>query len=461
MGLYASRSRGAASINRKAHKSIGWQSKYLGAAGLCLAKGSGEISGARLALVSGLEMPKTSAVETHSRRKEMATSRATVSPRRSIASLGLALILLAWVVIWLLSAGLGYAYEQREPLRIGAVLPLTGDAAAWGQQGRWGIELAVREINSAGGIQGRRLEVILEDGQALPRVALGAISKLISVNRVPAVIGDIVSATTLAMAPIAEEKQVVLIAPTASAPAISQAGEFIFRVWPTDHLEGSELAKWVSAKGYSRVFVLYISTDYGLGLAKVFQQAFQARGGRVLSMQGYAQDETDFRPYLARIKAEKPDGVYLVSYYKDAALALRQAKEIGLTVQFFGATAVESPDLIKLAGTAAEGLIYPTIVDFDPARPNPVQRAFIEKFRSAYGADPDWASSHAYDALLVIAEAMRAGALTGEEIRREIDRRRVFTGVTGRIVFDEVGDVIEKPVAMKMVRGGKFEPLAK
>jgi branched-chain amino acid transport system substrate-binding protein len=342
-------------------------------------------------------------------------------------------------------------------IKIGAVLPLTGDSAAWGDQGRKGIETAVKEINDSGGINGRPIEVVYEDSQANPRLAVSAISKLISVDKVPAVVGDVVSATTLAMAPIAEEKQVVLVAPSASAPAISDAGKFIYRVWPSDLLEGSELATWANGQGYKRVAILHIATDYGLGLSKVFQQTFESLGGAVPSTQSYAQEETSFKPYLARIKSESPDAVYLISYYKDAALALKQAKEIGLNTQFFGATAVESPELIKLAGQAADGLIYPTIVDFDPTNPNDNQRTFIERFRAAFKTDPDWASSHAHDALLVIADAMRAGARSGDQIRQEIDRRREFSGVTGRIIFNEKGDVIEKPVAIKIVENGKFE----
>lgn len=352
----------------------------------------------------------------------------------------------------------GTKSNTKQPIKIGAVLPLTGDSSAWGDQGKKGIESAVREINETGGIDGQPIEVVYEDSQANPRLAVSAISKLISVDKVPAVVGDIVSATTLTMAPVAEENKAVLIAPSASAPAITDAGQFIYRVWPSDLLEGSELAKWSANKGYKKVSIVYISTDYGLGLSKVFQQTFESLGGAILSSQGYPQEETNFKPYLTRVKSENPDAVYLISYYKDAALALKQAKEIGLGVQFLGATAVESPELVKLAGTSAEGLIYPTIVDFDPANPNDSQRIFIENFRKAYNVDPDWAGSHAHDALIVIAEAMRAGARTGDEIRQAIDKRREFSGVTGRIIFNDKGDVIDKPVAIKTVRNGKFEP---
>lgn len=341
---------------------------------------------------------------------------------------------------------------------IGAILPLTGNSAAWGEQGRWGIEMAVEDINTQGGINGRRLEVIFEDSQAIPKNALAALNKLVLVDKVPAIIGDIVSATTLAIAPVVERNRVVLIAPTASAPAITNAGEYIFRVWPSDLLEGSVFARFLIGRGLKRLAILHIQNDYGQGLANAFKTTFVGAGGEVPSIQAYAQEETDFKPYLRRSEASRIQGIYLVSYYKDAALILKQAREIGLSTRFFGATAVESPKLIEIAGGAAEDLAYPIITDFDLENPTPRAAEFISKFKRKFGKDPDWASSHTYDAVLVAADAMRRGASSGEEIRRKIDSTRIFHGVTGTITFDENGDVIEKPVKIRVVRRGKFVP---
>jgi len=346
--------------------------------------------------------------------------------------------------------------QNQNVVRIGIALPLTGDSAAWGQQGRWGAEIAAQEINNSGGIQGEKLEIVFEDTQAIPRVAISAISKLISVDHVPAVVGDIVSQTSLAMVPIAEQHKVVLMVPTASAPALSGAGPFIFRVWPSDVVEGTFLANWTAENRINRVCVLHIATDYGLGLSEIFQKRFEALGGSVQSIQSYAQDETDFRPYLARIKTLAPQAVYMISYYKDGALILRQAQEIGLKVQFLGATAVESPELLKLAGNAADGLIYPTIADFDPSNPTPIQSAFIDHFRADFKTEPNWAATHVHDAVLVIADAMRTGAMSGDEIRQQIDHTPFFDGVTGRISFDRNGDVVGKKAVMKTVKDGSF-----
>ena len=219
--------------------------------------------------------------------------------------------------------------------------------------------------------------------------------------------GDIVSATTLAMAPIAEKSHTVLIGISSSAPAITNAGEYIYRVWPSDLLEGSVLAEFAAKNKYRKVCILFIQTDYGTGLRDAFKKTLEQKGGKVLLTQGYKQDETDFKAALLKVKSKKPDAVYIVGYYKDSGLIMKQAKEIGLKTQFFGATAVESPKLIEIAGDAAEGLIYPIITDFDPEHPTPVAQEFIENFKKKYGVAPDWASSHAHDAVVVIAEAMK------------------------------------------------------
>lgn len=370
---------------------------------------------------------------------------------RALAGILLCLIvILAWVT---------FSESQSGTIKIGAVLPLTGDSAAWGEQGKYGIELAVEEINAKGGINGKKLKVIYEDSQAVPKNAVTSIQKLINVDKVPAVVGDIVSATTLAMAPIAEKSKTVLIAISASAPAITDAGEYIYRVWPSDLLEGSVLAEFAAKNKYRNVCILYIQTDYGTGLRDAFNKTLAQKGGKVLLTQGYKQDETDFKPALLKMKGNKPDAVYIVGYYKDSGLVLRQAKEIGLRTQFFGATAAESPKLIEIAGDAAEGLIYPIITDFDPENPTPVAKEFIEKFEKKFGVAPDWASSHSHDAVVVIAEAMKKGGATGTGIKKAIDSQKYFEGVTGKIVFDENGDVIDKPVTIKTVKEGKFVAL--
>lgn len=363
------------------------------------------------------------------------------------------------VFIYCLSAIFISCSSKNDYLKIGAILPLTGNSASWGEQGKYGIELAVEDINSKGGINGKLVNVIYEDSKAIPKDAVSAIQKLINADKVPAVIGDIVSATTLAMAPIVEKGKVVLIGISCSAPAISQAGQYVYRVWPSDLLEGSTFAKYVSSKGYKNICVLHMKNDYGSGLAKVFEETFIEKGGNVPLVQGYSQDEIDFKPYLRKIQSKNCDGIYIMGYYQDAALILKQAREIGLKTQFFGATAVENSKLIEVAGDGANGLIYPTITDFDIKNPSPIAKDFISRFAKRFGVEPDWASSHAYDATLVICETMKRGSLSGSDIKATIDSVKIFNGVTGTITFDSNGDVVNKPVTIKIVKDGKFQIL--
>jgi len=346
--------------------------------------------------------------------------------------------------------------QQPREIKIGAILPLTGDAASWGDQGKKGIDLAAEEINSAGGIDGSRLVVIYEDTQATPRRAATAMQKLCTVDRVSAVIGDIVSATTLAVAPIAEQNRVLLLSPTASAPAISDVGDYIFRIWPSDIAEGTAIVEFAfQTLGLRRVAILYIENDYGVGLRRVFEKKFSGLGGTITAALGYKQDETDFRSYLTKIRGSAPEAIYLVSYYKDASLALRQARELGIRSEFLGTTALEDPHLISIAGRAADGVIYPMSTGYDPKSADTAVQDFKARFRARFGEDPGFVSAHAYDALKLIAFAMKISGTTGPEIRTGLLRVRDFHGATGTINFDSKGDVI-KQTTIKEIRNGQF-----
>lgn len=346
--------------------------------------------------------------------------------------------------------------KNHQEIKIGAILPLTGDAAAWGEKGKKGIDLAVDQINEHGGIDGKQLKVIYEDTQALPRLGVTAVTKLVNVDKVPVVIGDIVSATTLAAAPVAEKNQVVLLAPTASAPAITDAGDYIFRIWPSDLVEGKAMAKFAAENDYKEIGILYIQNDYGIGLKNAFSDTYTQMGGKVVADVAYKQDETDFRSHLSKLNSNNPKAIYLISYYKDAALALKQASELGIQCQFLGATAVQDPKLIEIAGKAAEGLIYAIPSGFDPENKSAIVRNFKEAYNKKYSEDPNFVAAHCYDAVNLIAHVMRKSGITSTLIMPELAKIMGFQGVTGEITFDENGDVI-KPVDIKVIKNGNFE----
>jgi len=343
-----------------------------------------------------------------------------------------------------------------QDIRIGAILPLSGDAASWGELGKEGLQLALDEINAKDGIHGKKVAVIYEDTQAQPEKGASAMLKLATVNKVPAVIGDIVSSTTLAASPIAEKNKVVLLSPTASAPKITEAGKYIFRIWPSDLAEGTAIAEFaIKTLKVKNVAILYIQNDYGISLQKVFEKNFSKFGGKVLLSMAYKVDETNFRPYLTKIKAKNPEAIYLVSYYKDAGLILKQAKQLKIDSQFLGTTAIEEPKLFEIAGDSADGVIYPISSGYDPNNKVTVVTKFIKDFKKRYDKEPGFIQAQTYDALKLIALAIEKSGSTGPAIQKYLETIKDYHGVTGLISFDENGDV-KKPTQIKIIKGNRF-----
>ncbi|OPY80192.1 MAG: Leucine-, isoleucine-, valine-, threonine-, and alanine-binding protein precursor [Syntrophorhabdus sp. PtaU1.Bin153] len=370
------------------------------------------------------------------------------------------LSLLVPILFMLLFSCSGSSDRQGE-MKMGAILPLTGDAAGWGQSGKEGIDLAVSEINGKGGISGKKIVVIYEDTQAQPEKGASAMLKLATVDKVPVVIGDLVSATTLAAAPIAEQNKVVLLSPTASAPKLTDAGKFVFRIWPSDLAEGVAMADFAANNlKLKKVAILYIQNDYGVSLKDVFEKQFTKNGGEVVETGAYKQDESDFRPYLERIMRKKPEAVYLVSYYKDAGLALKQAKQLRIKVRFLGTTAIQEPKLFEVAGDAAEGLIYAISSGYDPKSQDEKVKEFNIKFKDKFGKEPSFVQAQCYDAVAVVASAVGKDGFKSEDIQKRLETIKDYHGVTGLIAFDENGDV-KKPTAFMTVKGKEFVPYGK
>jgi branched-chain amino acid transport system substrate-binding protein len=379
--------------------------------------------------------------------------------QKSKKRLALGAIFLAAIVI---AAIIGFNWKQPgNELTIGVIFPLTGDAASYGEKGREAIDMAVSEVNAVGGCGGRKARVIFEDTRADPATGLSAIRKLINANRVPVVIGDIVSAVTLAAAPVAENNQVVLLSPTSSAPAITHAGEYIYRIWPSDLLEGKAIAELAIQDRFRKAAILFMNNDYGTSIAQIFKKTFEAGGGTVKTMEAYQADGTDFRSFLTKIQTEKPDVLYIAGYFADTAIIIRQAKELGFSVQILGTTAIEDNQFLKLAGEAAEGIIYPLATGFDPSSSATQVQKFVKNFRSRYGHDPGWVEAQCYDAFLLVCHAVAQieGKITGTAMKRIFDSMGPYEGVAGVIKFDENGDVV-KPIVYKTVRNHSFAPLS-
>jgi len=350
--------------------------------------------------------------------------------------------------------------EMKQPgvIKIVHISPLTGDAAVWGQWEKEGINLAVEQINKNGGIKGRRLVVLHEDSKADPKTAVSIIRRYIKVDKVKIFIGGTLSSTTLAMAPIAEKNRVILLTPSAQSPKISEAGDYIFRLFISSSGEGKYLYQLAQKMGIKKPALLYINNDYGVGLKDVIRKLFGEK--TEILIDSYEPQTTDFRSQLQKVKKFQPDGIFLLGYPKDMALILVQMKEMGIKAKIFAPDAFEAEEIIKIAKDAAESVyyVYPILPKLEQTLK--VKKLFLERYKK----DMNIYNAMGYDAVMILATAIKNsfekyGKVDGETVKKELYKLKNFPGVTGYITFDKNGDVLERSMEARVVKNGRFVKL--
>jgi len=350
--------------------------------------------------------------------------------------------------------------EESKVIKIGAILQLTGDMAIFGESFKKGIDMAVEVINTAGGIQGKKVKIIYEDDAAKAKLAVSAFRKLITQDKVQAVIAGGMSSTAMSIAPIAEENKVVIISPTASAPALSEFKNYFFRIQASDNYEGRVMAEFAYKKlDTKEVGIFYVNNDWGQGLAEVFKDRFTALGGEVTIRESHELGATDFKTQITKIKTVNPENLYLIGYLQEMSIILRQMRELGLKPRILSAYGFHDPKLLEMAGDIAENAIF-TMPTYDPESDDPTIVKFVERYKAKYGKEPDMFAAHTYDCMKILAYAMRDGATTGPEISACLHKVANFPGVTGENTFDENGDVV-KPLRIFTVKEGKFTPFSR
>lgn len=341
-------------------------------------------------------------------------------------------------------------------LTIGALLVQSGPNAQWGVNARQGILLSLANINAEGGINGRQLSVVFEDSKGEPREALTAFNKLRDINHVLVVLGDMLSATTLAVAPTANTSKIPLIGIGASAPAVTDAGPYVYRVWPSDLYEGGVAARWATDTGYKKAALLFVNNDYGAGLKNAFKAQFVGRGGSVVNEQSFETDTKTFRNVASKLQGVDCDIVYVVGYYENTALMVKLLREVGVTAHLIGTSSAMNSKVSDLAGAAAEGFFVAAVNDLDEENLTSVQKTFFDQYQKRFGQRPDVAAVKGADAFLVAVKCLKEGATTGEAIKSKLDTIGTFYGISSQIIFDENGDVKNKPVVIKQLRKGVF-----
>lgn len=358
------------------------------------------------------------------------------------------------VALVLALAVLAGCNRSDEPVVFGLAGPFR---TPYGASMRLGAELAAKEINAENGIRGRRLVLRAADDAENPDSAYRAADGFFNDPEVVAVVGHVNSSTTVHAASV-YQRGLPAVATSATSPEISRLGEWVFRVASSDSSNAVELARL--ARRIDRpTAVLYQNEDYGRGLARSFQTAFLASGGRVLESDPYLSSTADLTPFLARMRERGVKLVFLAGLEEDAARIIRQARAVGLDARFVGGDGVEG--LVNM-GSDFDGTLVGLLYHADSS---PQARDFAKRFRAAYQREPDSFAALAYDATRLLARAARQEGAKRESIQRFLaevgsdpEANPAFEGVTGRIRFDANGDPTDKGFAVGVIRGGKIIP---
>ena len=342
-------------------------------------------------------------------------------------------------------------------IKIGEVDPLTGGVSQFGIGCHQGFVLAFEEINAEGGILGQKIELVTEDDQSKPGQSATAVRKLITQDKVVALLGDATSSATLEAAPIAQADKIPMITPTATNPRITEVGDFIFRVCFLDEFQGRVLARFAREKlKAQKIFTLTdVKQDYSIDLLKFFKEEFTKLGGTIVGEQSYSTGDTDFRAQLTPIRVAKPDAVFVPGYYQEVALIVKQARQIGLTMPFIGCDGWANQTLLAIGGKAVDGCFFTN--HFSPDDQSPIVNSFVTKYQEKYGVLPDTFSALGYVAARLLADAIkRAGSSDPQAIRDALAKTAGFQGVTGEISLDANRNA-SKPGLIVTVKQGKFE----
>lgn len=344
-----------------------------------------------------------------------------------------------------------------EPITIGLFTHLSGNFAEYGASTKNAVDLYLDKLNADGGINGRPVKLIAEDDRNSPQEAATVARKLASTPGVSLVIGSWSTTASLAAAPIFAEAKIAQISPTSSHPDYSRQSPYQFRQNNTDDVLAQYNADTIHKKlKANRIVIPYSQDDWGVFTVKATSAAIEKDGGKVLLTEAVIPGAKDFRPLISKIKAAKPDGVFLALPYQEASIFIQQLRQAGVDIAVGGGIPLTSPKFIELAGKAAEGVVVHSIFFAGDAS----KKAFVDAYQAKYKKLPDQFAALAYDAAGVGVAAIRrvvqsGKPLTGQAVRDELANGPAFQGVTGVSKFDH-GNVKKEPTFL-VVRDGGFQ----
>ena len=341
---------------------------------------------------------------------------------------------------------------DRSLIKIGFFGDLSGPTFNFGKSAYNGVLMAADEINQSGGINGRRIDIVFEDDKGSPEEAARLTAKLIDQDKVLAIIAGGISGNSRAAAPKAQSSHVPLITPSSTDPAVTQAGDYIFRACFVDTFQGEVMASFAvnTLKAQKAAILFDFNSPYGRGLTEYFRLSFAKLGGRIVSELSYTQGDADFKGQLSTIRSAEPDVIYIPGYYGDVALIAKQARQIGLTQPLLGGDGWDAPELWQLGGDALNGSYISTHYSIDD--PSPTIQSFVEIYKQRYqNLLPDAHAALAYDATRLLFDAIaRAGSTDQGKLRAALGQTKNFAGVTGVISMDANRNAVKPAVVLKL-----------
>ncbi len=363
-------------------------------------------------------------------------------------------------VVGLGSMGAGESHRPTtsgdDKIVIGHYASMTGKEATFGQSTENGLQLAIKEINEAGGVNGKQIQVITYDTKGESKEAGNAVTRLITSDKVVAVIGEVASGLSLAGGAVCQQYQIPMISPSSTNPKVTIGRDYVFRVCFIDPFQGFVVAKFAKENLKAmNVAILYDQTaPYSKGLRDEFKKHFEKLGGKIVADQAFSSGDVDFNAQLATIRTAAPDAIFVPGYYTEAGNIALQARKLGVTVPLLGGDGWDSEQLAKIGGSAIEGCYYSN--HYAPDQPTAEITKFVEKYKKTYnGQTPDGLAALGYDAGMIFAQAAKkAGSTKPKELRDAIAAVKDFKGVTGMISIDKDRNAKKAAVVVQM-KGGE------
>lgn len=366
-------------------------------------------------------------------------------------------ILIASIVIASLLSACQTQNGGADKVRIGVFMSTTGSTANFGISSVNGIKMAADEINAAGGINGKQVELLVQDDRSDASEAATIVTKFVTQDQVHAVIGEVASSRSIAAAPIAQNAKIPMLTPSSTNPEVTKKGDFIFRSCFIDPYQGAAIAQFAAKTlgAKSAAIMVDRKNDYSTGLEKVINETFTKFGGKIVATQSYQEGDQDFNAQLTSLKGSNPEVIFVPGYYNDVGLIAKQARDKGITVPLIGGDGWDSEQLYKIGGTALNGSYFTN--HYSPFDTDPRVVKFVNDYKKRYNSTPDALAATAYDAANIMFDAIkRSKSLSGPDIRDALAATNAYPGVTGTVTFNQNRDAVKPIVMIEIKDGGTY-----